>query len=188
MSLGKNIRLRRVELGMAAKTLAEEVNVSPSYISKIETDSVTPSLDLLRKMVSALDVHYADLLMDAAPAAPIVSARGSTVCISAEERITLRVPARGTIYQILTPDLQGDYEFVWIEQEPGVGGEELFAHEKGRESVLVLEGVLNVYVGDTNHQMSAGDCLTFDAALPHRYMNEGEGKTVWIYVAVPPSL
>jgi mannose-6-phosphate isomerase-like protein (cupin superfamily) len=88
----------------------------------------------------------------------------------------------------LTPDLQGDYEFVWIEQEPHAGGEELFAHETGRESVLVLEGTLHVYVGETDFELSAGDCLTFNATAPHRYANEGEDNVVWIYVTCPPSL
>jgi transcriptional regulator with XRE-family HTH domain len=188
VSLGKNLKLRRVELGIPAKELAERVGVSPSYISKIENDIVSPSLALLRKLVNELDVHYADLLMDVSPPPTTAQTRGSVSLVRAKERMTLRVPARGPIYQILSPNLQGNCEFVWIEQEPGVGGEELFGHETGCESVLVLEGVLQVDVAGTSYELIAGDCLTFDATIPHRYVNPGEKKAVWVYVAVPPSL
>lgn len=67
-------------------------------------------------------------------------------------------------------------------------GEELFARQKGREAILVLEGVLDVYIGETAHIFHTGYCLTFDATQPYRYVNEGTEKIVWVYVTVPPSL
>jgi uncharacterized cupin superfamily protein len=91
-------------------------------------------------------------------------------------------------YQILTPDRQGDMEFVLLEVEPGEGGLEFFAHEKGEESIFVMEGVLHVYIEDNVFVLHKGDCLTFDARLPHRYANEGTEKAVWTYIAVPPAL
>lgn len=73
-------------------------------------------------------------------------------------------------------------------QEARTGVEELFARQKGREAILVLEGVLDVYIGETAHIFHTGYCLTFDATQPYRYVNEGTEKTVWVYVTVPPSL
>jgi mannose-6-phosphate isomerase-like protein (cupin superfamily) len=95
-------------------------------------------------------------------------------------------------YQILTPDLQGKAEFVWLETEPGEGGVEFFSHERGEECILILEGVLHVFIQVENEDrifvLNKGDCLTFDARLPHRYANEGAEKAVWVYIAVPPAL
>ncbi len=52
----------------------------------------------------------------------------------------------------------------------------------------MLEGVLDVYIGETAYVLRARYCFTFDATQPHRYVNEGTEKAVWVYVAVPPSL
>ena len=189
MTLGKNIKLRRVELDMPAKTLAEKVGVSPGYISKIENDEVAPSLDTLRGIVKALETSYHVLLIDDDQASPAEQdGAGDATVVTREDRKRLHVPNRGSVFEILTPDLQGAFEFVRVEQRPGKGGEELFGHQSGHESVLVLEGVLHVYIGETAHILRAGDCLTFDASQPHRYVNEGTEKAVWVYVAAPPSL
>ena len=69
--------------------------------------------------------------------------------VTINDRKTLHIPARGPVFEILTPNLQGAYEFVWIEQESGEGGEELFAHKAGLEAVLVREGVLEVAVAES---------------------------------------
>jgi transcriptional regulator with XRE-family HTH domain len=189
MSLGKAIKLRRIELDMPARVLAERVGVSPSTISKIENDVLSPSLDLLRKIVAELDVSYRELLVEPDEGA-LSSAEGGqpVTLVKAGQRKTLRIPARGPVFEILTPNLQGSYEFVWIEQAPGEGGDELFAHETGLESVLVMEGVLQVTVAESVTILEPGDCLTFDATLPHRYQTRGSEKAVWVYVAAPPSL
>jgi len=189
VSLGKAIKLRRIELDMPARVLADRVGVSPSTISKIENDVISPSLDLLRKIVAELDVSYRELLVepDETPAGAAPGGAQVTL-VKADRRKTLHIPARGPTFEILTPDLQGSYEFVWIEQEPGEGGEEFFAHDSGLESVLVMEGVLQVNVAESVYVLEPGDCLTFDATRPHRYQVPGPKKAVWVYVAAPPSL
>ena len=70
---------------------------------------------------------------------------------------------------------------------PGEGGTEFLSHERGEESLLVLEGMLDVHVGDECHRLHKGDCITYDATLPHMYRNEGTQTATYIYVAVPPT-
>lgn len=191
MSLGKNIRILRIKRDLTAKALAERISVSPSLISKIERDATKPSVDVLRKIAIELHVSLGDLIdSELARTAPVERSHldKKVSVVRAHERKSLCLHGSGLVYQILTPDLQGEIEFVWIEQEPGEGGARLFSHERGEECVLVLEGVLHIYIGDTRYALSKGDCITFDARLPHRYMNEGTERTVWVYIAVPPVL
>ena len=104
------------------------------------------------------------------------------------ERKLLRVPRSGMLFQILTPDMRGTVEFVLIELEPGEGGLQPYAHERGEESLLVLEGELVMYIEQVPYHLDKGDCMTFDATLPHLYRNEGGAKCVFTYLAVPPTL
>lgn len=191
MSLGKKIRLLRIERGITAKELAERAGVSPSMISKIEHDVALPSHDTLRKILVGLHASLSDLVDREPSGTATADSRervGRISVVKPHERKLLRLPRSGMTYQILTPDLQGSMEFVWIETEPGEGGVEFFSHERGEECILVLEGVLHVYIENTTIVLNKGDCLTFDARLPHRYANEGTEKAVWVYIAVPPTL
>ncbi len=160
-------------------------------MSKIEHDVTRPSHDVLRKIAAALHVSLSDLVdpkPERVPAVEYGQIDGRISLVKPHERKLLHLPSSGMTYQILTPDLQGAAEFVWLEIEPGEGGVELFAHEKGEECILVLEGILHVYVEDEIFVLNKGDCLTFDARLRHRYANKGIEKVVWVYIAVPPAL
>jgi transcriptional regulator with XRE-family HTH domain len=191
VSLGKAVRLRRIERDVTAKALAEKVGVSPSMISKVEHDVVSPSLDTIRSIASALHISVSELVDSTRHSrVPIAGAHrsGRISIVRKNERKLLNLPRSGLLYEILTPDLQGLVEFVWLESEPGVGGKQFFAHAAGEECMLVLEGELHVYFEDRTVVLQKGDCLSFDARLPHRYANEGTEKAVMIYIAVPPTL
>jgi transcriptional regulator with XRE-family HTH domain len=180
-----------MEQGLTARMLAERVGVSPSLISKIEHDVTRSSHDTLRAIAVELHVSLGDLIdteFDRATLKRGAQRPGRISVVRSNERKLLHLDRSGMTYQILTPDLQGAAEFVWLETEPGEGGIRFLAHDSGEECILVLEGVLHVYIEDSVTILNKGDCLTFDARLPHRYANEGDEKAVWVYIAVPPTL
>ncbi|MDT0418387.1 cupin domain-containing protein [Streptomyces sp. DSM 41982] len=47
-------------------------------------------------------------------------------------------------------------------------------HE-GEELMLLLEGALHVTVGGKESVLEAGDAITYDASVPHRFHNKGTG-------------
>lgn len=54
---------------MTQETLAEKINVSPPYVSRIETGSASPSLQTLVDICNALHITIDDLMQDSIPAA-----------------------------------------------------------------------------------------------------------------------
>jgi transcriptional regulator with XRE-family HTH domain len=191
MSLGKTIRLLRVEKGLTGKALAEMTDVSPSLISKIEHGVANPSYDLLRRIASALRVTLSDLVEPHIERSPRDSNNhrdGQVIVVRPEERKVLHLPNAGLTIEILSPDLQGNFETGWVEMEPGTVGEADFAHQSGEECIFVLEGTMHVYIEGERFIVAKGDCLTFDASLAHRYANEGYERAVWVYIASPPAL
>jgi transcriptional regulator with XRE-family HTH domain len=185
-AFGQKIKSLRMQKGLTAKALAERISVSPSMITKIEKGAANPSMDILSRLVTELQVTMADV-MDT-PSLPNPRGHGRVSLVRPDERKLLHLPQRDITYQLLTPDAQGEAEFVWVELEPGEGDTQTFTHKLGEESLLVLEGVLDVTVGDQVYPVTRGDCLTFDATLPHMYRNAGAEKAVWVYVAVPPTI
>ena len=63
-AIGKRIRIYRHNTGITQELLAEKINVSPPYISRIETGSASPSLQTLIDICNVLDVTIDDLMQD----------------------------------------------------------------------------------------------------------------------------
>ena len=56
-------------------------------------------------------------------------------------------------------------------------------HEPGsRETALVESGRVILYCDGARHELAAGDCVTFDADLPHHFENPGDQPAVLLAV------
>jgi mannose-6-phosphate isomerase-like protein (cupin superfamily) len=56
-------------------------------------------------------------------------------------------------------------------------------HEPGsRETALVERGTVVLACDGEHHELSAGDCVTFDADLPHHFENPGPDQAVLLAV------
>jgi quercetin dioxygenase-like cupin family protein len=56
-------------------------------------------------------------------------------------------------------------------------------HEPGaRETAVVEAGVVTLHVDGQRHRLAAGDCVTFDADLPHHFENPGKEEAVLLAV------
>ena len=96
------------------------------------------------------------------------------------------MPRSGLTYQLLTPDLNRQIEFILIELEPGQGGSRVPLGHPGEEAAIVLEGRLDVWIGDEHHVLHAGDSISFNSGVPHRVANPSDVKTVIVSAITPP--
>jgi mannose-6-phosphate isomerase-like protein (cupin superfamily) len=76
---------------------------------------------------------------------------------------------------------------VWVESAPGSSTEDSpFVHE-GEECGLLLQGTLEVHIGDKLFVLHAGDSITFDSTIPHWYFNPGPERVLSVWAITPPS-
>jgi XRE family transcriptional regulator, fatty acid utilization regulator len=61
MSLGKEIRKARVDIGMNQKALAERSKLSQKYMSQIERDDADPRFSIVQRIAEALGVSLDQL-------------------------------------------------------------------------------------------------------------------------------
>lgn len=179
MSIGRRIRSIRTLRGLSSSELARAAGVSRGLISQIELDRANPSIDTLRKVAAALDSPIAAFFDDEKPQSGVV-VRGS-------ERKTLHVPRSGLTYELLTPDLNRQIEFIRIELAPGQGGSRTPFGHPGEEAALVLEGRVHVWIADEEYVLDAGDSISLNSGLPHRVANLGRKRAVLVSAITPPS-
>ena len=64
MTFGQKIRNRREQLGYTQEELAQKVQTSQPYVSRLERGSFNPSMKMIINIASALDISIDYLLLD----------------------------------------------------------------------------------------------------------------------------
>src|SRR4051794_37026770 len=74
MQLGPSLRAARTRRGLTLAELAAASGLSKGFVSQVENDKTSPSLDTLERLAAALDLAVVDLLRDASepPPAPYI--------------------------------------------------------------------------------------------------------------------
>lgn len=176
--IGDRLRELRLRKELTLRQLAVEAGLSPGLLSQIENGQTEPSLATLRKLAEVFDAEMASLFRE--PEAPLVhlSRPGN--------RWMLAAPQGQITYQRMTPG-RGDLEVLRAELAPGDSSASEPRGHSSTECLVVLSGVVTAEVGEQTFSVIAGDALTFDAQLPHRYINQGD-SVASILVAVSPPI
>lgn len=175
--LGAKIRKKRSEKNLSLKELAERIDLTASFLSQIERDLAEPSISSLRKIAHALDVPIFYFLIDDDKSTPVVRK---------SERKTLKLPESHLIYELLTPDVNRAMELFMARIEPNTDvGEEDSIHP-GEECVLVMQGTMEIKVGENTYTLEEGDSIYYFASLPHSIRNAGDDELVFLSAITPP--
>jgi transcriptional regulator with XRE-family HTH domain len=180
--VGDLIRARRKALDLTLADVGRKTGLSASYLSQVERNRLAPSVAGLMKITRALGVSVGEIL------AQHPQPRSERKLVRAHERKILSYPGSDIRYELLSPDLTGRAMEVLMFRAPAgtTSGPEGFSHD-GEECFVLIEGVLRVWVGDEEHTLHRGDSLYFRSAQPHRWVNDGPGDAVAIWVNTPPS-
>jgi transcriptional regulator with XRE-family HTH domain len=177
---GRILRQARLERGASLREVASAVNISVSHLSTVERGGVQPGLALLQRLAECYSLDVADLFGGPAdPAVPQVrNWSESDVLLSDEGRVRVRAIARSGV---ICSDM--------YEAEPGGGSEGSYEHD-GEECALVLEGTATFVFGDSDAKvLRAGESVSFNSRIPHRWANSGTGTLRMIWTnARPPHL
>ena len=90
------------------------------------------------------------------------------------------------VFELLTPDLQGPFEMIWVELGAGAPEPERYQHA-GAECVLLLEGNVTYHLGAVAYELEEGDSITFPGDIPHWAENPGPGTAKLVATVAPPS-
>lgn len=186
-SVGKKIKKLRQKQKLTAKSLASAADISVGMLSQLEKGSTQGSVETLRKIAKVLDTTIADLFQEDRKITHSPSLESLHV-VRADMRKKISFPDPLYKCELLTPDLQGDVEFVLVELEAGRVTDEILPHTRGGEEIdLVIDGVIEVTLGETHYVLQKGDSIRFNPATPHKIENKTDSKAVYISVITPPS-
>jgi len=160
------VRDLRASRGLTLEALAERSGVSRSMISLIERGESSATAVLLERLATGLNVPLASLFDAPGQNSQPVSRRA--------DQPRWRDPESGYIRQNVSPSgVTSPIQIVEVEFPRGArvafdtGARDLRQHQQ----VWVLEGSIDVSVGDERHELQKGDCLAFVLDRPVAFHN-----------------
>jgi transcriptional regulator with XRE-family HTH domain len=179
LQLGPRIRSLRQARHVTLRELAERAGVTESFLSQVEREVTSPSIASVQRIARGLDLGIADLFADEVPLGRVVRRA---------DRRRIVYPGLNAADEFLTAGRNGRLQVILTTIEPGGGtGDEAYTHESDEEVVIVLEGRLDLWVGDEHHVLEEGDTITHSSRQPHHNRNPGPGRAVVLFCSTPPS-
>jgi transcriptional regulator with XRE-family HTH domain len=174
--LGERVRALRRERGLTLEVLAGRSGVSRAMISKLERGEKNPTLVVAAKVAEGLGVSLSQLVG--------VDERRQAAVVPKERRMVVRDPDTGFERQLLAPSFGGrGIEFTKNVVPGGSSSGQFPPQRRGVEEYLVVErGRLRAILGEEEYLLEEGDALYFEAEVPHRFDNAGEGECSYYLV------
>ena len=186
-NIGNRVKKLREAKKMSTKELAKKANITAGMVSQLERGSTQGSVETLRKIAKVLDTTLASLFENEEDLKQQNSYESFHIVRKSERR---KISFPDPLYkcEMLTPDLQGDIEFVLVELEAGRVTNDILPHTKGGEECdFVLSGTIEIQIGGLNYTLNEGDSIRFNPEVPHKIENRSDKKASYISAITPPS-
>lgn len=170
--VGGRVRSLREAMDLSLRDLAKRSGVSAPMLSQVERRETSPTLAVASRIAAGLELSLSQLLR-------LDEDRHVVITRADDRRVRRR---RKHTVEELTPPLPGQRADVSI-HTLGAGATTGAAddppmHEPGsRETAVVLEGAVDLFIDGERNQLGEGDSVTFDADLPHHFENNGKSES-----------
>lgn len=187
-SLGAKIRQYRKTLQLTLTELAEQCNISTSFLSQIERDQANASVATLHTIADVFGLPLATFFEEPGQNNNnIPSVETTAKVVRADQRKTLIYPGSGIRNELLSPDLQRNIQMMRVIIPPGIGTGDVPLVHDGEECGFVLQGQVEIWVGDETFILNPGDSIYQSSTIPHRSRNIGDIDAIIIVAITPPS-
>jgi transcriptional regulator with XRE-family HTH domain len=191
--IGARLRDARMQRGLSLRSVAQDLGVSASLISQVETGKTQPSVSTLYALVTHLGVSM-DELLGVGPATtttvtadlPVASPGAVSAAVQRGSDNPVLEMENGVRWERLAVGEGGPVDPLLVTYDPGASSsiEGKMMRHSGIEYAYILEGELTLKLDFDTHVLGPGDSLQFDSVRPHLYLNNGTAvaRGIWFVV------
>lgn len=179
IEIGQKIKDLRLAAELTQEELANRAQLTKGFISQIENDQTSISLDSLIDILDALGMSIGEFFTDDGESERIVFNRADRVALSGRGADLFELLVPGSTNKLMDP--------IFVTLDPG---ESLSTEEphNGEEFGYVLSGHLVIRYGKKTYQLKKDDCFYFEAYKSHQFLNTGKYRTTFLWVMTPPQM
>jgi transcriptional regulator with XRE-family HTH domain len=163
LKIGTHLRKIRIQQNRTIQEIADQCELSKSMVSKIETNTVVPSVSTLVKLAKSLGTNVSAFLDENGEPTSVVTRAGQ-----AQENLVQT--DRGYYIHPYAPNYMSKMmqPFLMLAKKKDV--REHHVSHRGEEFVHVLEGRMKFHVGDVEYLLEKGDSLYFNSLVEHGFV------------------
>ncbi len=177
--IGQKIKNLRLAAELTQSELADRAQLTKGFISQVENDQTSISLDSLVDILEALGIGLSEFFAD--------DGEGDRIAFTPSDRISL--PGKGArVFDLLVPGSTNnlmDPILISLDPEEHLPVED---PHSGEEFGYVLSGQLLIKLGKKSYRVKKDGCFYFEADKRHQFQNKGKSKTTFIWVVAPPQM
>ncbi|MGY3765791.1 helix-turn-helix domain-containing protein [Vagococcus vulneris] len=175
MLIGKKIKDLRIQKALTQEELGERTDLSKGYISQLERDLSSPSMETFFSILEVLGVTPKEFFDE--------KKQSQQVIYTKEDYTHYVEPDKGFVINWLVPD-SNEKEMEPILLELTTTGEyKEFEPSLSDTFGFVLEGRIMVEIGSEKYYANKGETIYYHASKKHQLTNAYKGKSRIIIVA-----
>lgn len=180
-NLGRELRRRRVELGLTLEKVASAAGLTRGFLSQVELGGSSVSLEALLRICQVLGITLSELFQPSVDAQPVRKA----------DRHPMYLGGTGVIDHILTSGRERRLQV--LETHIGPGGSPSRGSKYHLDSevifMLVLKGRIEVRVqGKDPVVLHAGDSWQWSPATPYSWRNPSQKRGAVVLCVLSPAV
>ncbi|MGL4949341.1 MAG: helix-turn-helix domain-containing protein [Anaeroplasmataceae bacterium] len=177
MQIGTKIKELRLENGLTQEELANRVELTKGYISQLENNLTSPSIETLMDILEILGTNLSDFFSNS---------DDEKIAFKKEEFFEKQdTNLKHTISWIIPNALKYEMEPIIIDIEPG-GKSFVDEPHPGEEFGYVLEGEIQLVLGKRKLIIKQGETFYFRASQSHYILNITKKIARVLWVSTPP--
>lgn len=174
-SIGKRLKKLRQQKKITLKQLANDTGLAADYISRLEKGEIMPPVSVLLQLSKAFEIDSSLLFKEEKTEA------------EKQKDEDHKKRTESYVYETLTPDAKNKFLKAFrvfvdpLSEHKGVS----YQHP-GEEFVYVLQGSIEVLVGENRNVLGPHEALHFNSGIVHRLRNLGAERAELLVVLYAP--
>ncbi|GGA79817.1 helix-turn-helix domain-containing protein [Ornithinibacillus halotolerans] len=171
--LGLKVKQLRKQKKLTLKKIAEETNLSISFLSQLENGKSSATLESLKKISETLGVNPSYFFND-----------GEEKIASIQGNLDMSMLKKGGfVYHDLTRNMADPlFTPILVVINAGETKGNPLSH-KGQEFLYVLEGTLTVIINNEELQLKPNESIFFDSTQLHYWLNKTEKPVKFLCIS-----
>ncbi len=175
VKVGERVRRVRESRGLSLQDISLRTDIDVLMLKQIEEGALAPPLGTIIKLAKALEMKIGYFISGEEDRAYTIVRRDDRKVVSRYD--SKRAKYYGYEYESLAPHKKDRHmEPFLVTLEPAETEEERSAHD-GQEFIFVLEGNMEVRLGEEIHILEPGDTIYYDSTVPHLVKCHGNKTT-----------
>ena len=174
LKVGETVKEIREKKGLSLQDISQRTGLPSELLTEIETGKISPPLGSIIKLAKALEMKMGYFISGAEDLPYTIVRKNDRKLISRFD--SKKSQTYGYEFISLAPHKKDRHmEPFLVTLEPS-DVEERSSHD-GQEFIFVLEGIMEVHLGEDIHLLEPGDAIYYDSNVSHLVKCHGGEKT-----------